>query len=295
MTSKGFLIIGGSNVDYTAISDKKLIEHDSNIGTLEISFGGVGRNIAADLSFLGNQVSFITSIGNGANGLAMKKSLEDLGVKVHNIQSQYPSSSYIALLEPDGEMRYALCDSKIMDSMKPEGLEAYDALIQEHDAIVIEANLNQQVIDYLFSRYPDHEFLVEAVSANKVIRYQKHLAEIQFFKSNIYEARAVLNLDASKEELVKALLEKGVKKVVITDGPHSIAIGDENGVACIDVPPAKLVVSESGAGDAMFAGLLHGHQQGWSLIESVRFGIRVSQKTLEIPETVNPAIAEFIR
>jgi pseudouridine kinase len=289
-----FLIIGGSNVDYTAISNHKLLEHDSNIGTLKISFGGVGRNITEDLILLGDKVSFITSIGNGANGIAMKKSLEGMGVDVFNIESTYPSSSYLAMLEPDGEMKVALCDCQIMETMKPKSLEQYADIIKSHQSIIIEANLSQAVIDFLFEKYADHHILVEAVSANKVVKFKKHLSEIYLFKSNIIEAKSILDMDAPKEELVAELMKRGVKKVVITDGPHSIYIGDENKVTRIKVPLAKKVISESGAGDAMFAGILHGCHKKLSLEDSVRFGIKVSQKTLEIPETCNPDISSLI-
>ena len=60
------VVIGGSNVDYIAKSDSEFKLKDSNTGILNVSFGGVGRNITENLLRLKNDVTFFTSIGNDA-------------------------------------------------------------------------------------------------------------------------------------------------------------------------------------------------------------------------------------
>ena len=62
------LVVGASNVDYVALSNNKLIRKDSNIGKLNITFGGVGRNIVENLAILEDDVSFITFLGNDGFG-----------------------------------------------------------------------------------------------------------------------------------------------------------------------------------------------------------------------------------
>ncbi|HHU55776.1 MAG TPA: sugar kinase, partial [Acholeplasmataceae bacterium] len=56
---KSILIIGGSNIDYFGKCKKAKKLSDSNVGTINVSFGGVGRNIAENLGRLGVDVTFI--------------------------------------------------------------------------------------------------------------------------------------------------------------------------------------------------------------------------------------------
>ena len=39
-------VFGGANIDVIGHALNNLIEYDSNIGEIELSYGGVGRNIA---------------------------------------------------------------------------------------------------------------------------------------------------------------------------------------------------------------------------------------------------------
>ena len=56
-------VIGGANVDITATSGRAFQFGDSNPGTVQVSWGGVGRNIAHNLALLGDEVELVT-IGN---------------------------------------------------------------------------------------------------------------------------------------------------------------------------------------------------------------------------------------
>ena len=62
-------VIGGANVDITASSASAFQIGDSNPGSVHVSWGGVGRNIAHNLALLGDQV--VTSVtGRDTTGKA---------------------------------------------------------------------------------------------------------------------------------------------------------------------------------------------------------------------------------
>ena len=52
------LVIGGTNIDINATSINEIVLKDSNIGNIEISIGGVAKNIAENLARLDLDVSF---------------------------------------------------------------------------------------------------------------------------------------------------------------------------------------------------------------------------------------------
>lgn len=288
------LVVGASNVDYVALSNNKLIRKDSNIGKLNITFGGVGRNIVENLAILEDDVSFITFLGNDSFGKELRKDLESINVKVYSPNKKERTSSYLAVLDSNGDMDVAICDTEIIDKSTVEDIKPFDDVISEFTSIVLDANINDKIIDHIFKEYSDKKILVEAVSANKVKRYEKYLDKIYLFKSNVLEAKHLLNLyNAEPMLLAKRLMEKGVKNVVITDGGKPVIIGENNEVVFITPKPIEKIISASGAGDSLFAGLIHGLINGASLVESVAFGIKVSQMTLMVEESVNKDIKKI--
>lgn len=288
------LVVGASNVDYVALSNNKLIRKDSNIGKLNITFGGVGRNIVENLAILEDDVSFITFLGNDSFGKELRKDLESINVKIYSPNKKERTSSYLAVLDSNGDMDVAICDTEIIDKSTVEDIKPFDDVISEFTSIVLDANINDKIIDHIFKEYSDKKILVEAVSANKVKRYEKYLDKIYLFKSNVLEAKHLLNLyDAEPMLLAKRLMERGVKNVVITDGGKPVIIGENNEVVFVTPKPIEKIISASGAGDSLFAGLIHGLINGASLVESVAFGIKVSQMTLMVEESVNKDIKKI--
>ena len=62
------LTIGGTNVDIQGKSHTNVVRYDSNPGMIGISFGGVGKNIAENISRLGISSKLITALGDDLYG-----------------------------------------------------------------------------------------------------------------------------------------------------------------------------------------------------------------------------------
>ena len=65
-------VIGGANVDVAARAAGLFIAGDSNPGTVTVAPGGVGRNIAHNLTLLGDQVTLATIFGNDGFGKILR-------------------------------------------------------------------------------------------------------------------------------------------------------------------------------------------------------------------------------
>ena len=291
---KDILVIGGSNIDYAAVSAHTLIPNDSNIGKLKTSYGGVGRNTVENLARLKDKVSFITAIGDDAYGQRLKCELRKLDVKLYTPSYHGPSSSYLAIYDSNHDMYVAVCDTAILDKMKYSDIIPFRKVIEKHHNIVLEANINQDVIDHLFQDYFSHRFYVEAVSANKVTRFKKHLKKIHLFKSNLLEAKYLLEIEGSPSELAMELMKRGVKNVIITNGSNPIIIGSNNAIEAVKVNKLDKIVSANGAGDALFAGILHGLHNSMSLKEAVEFGTKMSALALQTTKAVNPDVINLV-
>lgn len=287
------LVVGGSNVDYSGISVSPLLPRDSNIGKIEISFGGVGRNVTENLAYLGNRVTFITAIGSDAYGRMMKRELRELHVRTLSPTLPYSSSSYMAILGNKGDMSVAICDTTILDKVQPKDLLPFRKTIEMHHHILMDANFSSTIIDLFFKDFFSHKFYVEATSAAKVVRFRSYLKQIELFKSNALEARALLNENISTEEMVKKILNLGAKEVIITDGLNPIWFGEKKKVQKIDIIPETSVTSATGAGDALFAGVIHKLSRHAKLEDAIAFGIKTAHLSLQYDKAVNPAVAKL--
>ena len=61
-------VIGGLNADIWGRPSGPIILRDSNPGSVTLTPGGVGRNIAHDLCLLGLDVSLVSAVGDDSNG-----------------------------------------------------------------------------------------------------------------------------------------------------------------------------------------------------------------------------------
>lgn len=288
------LVIGGSNIDYVATSSNPLILRDSNIGTVNVSFGGVGRNTVENLARIGDKVSFITAIGNDSNGLALAENLRKLGVSIYSAEYSNQTPSYFAINDSNHDMHVAVCDSVILDRMTVDDIKMFDDVISRHSKIVLDANINETVLSYIFDTYMNCSFYVEGVSANKVVRFRNYLSRIECFKSNVMEVGYLLEKSRTPEELALELLSRGVKQVVLTDGSKDIIYAENKKTYRVSVEPLDNVCSANGAGDSLFAGLVHGLYSNMSLRDSVLFGKKCAEITLQCPYAVNPKLGELI-
>ena len=75
-------VIGGVNMDIGGRSSAPLVAEDSNPGKVRMSLGGVGRNIAHNMSLLGIDVRLLTAFGDDLYAQKIAASCGELGSNV---------------------------------------------------------------------------------------------------------------------------------------------------------------------------------------------------------------------
>ena len=289
------LFIGGTNIDYIATSSRPLVCHSSNIGKLEISYGGVMRNVVENCARLGADCEFITIIGNDTLGRMAKKYLEDLKVKVYTPVTDSHTSSYIAINDSNHDMDVGINDMCIVEELNAKYLATLDDLIKQHDYIFLDSNLYPEAIDYLFETYPNKKFIIEGISATKILRFKPYIKKIYMVKCNIYEARSLVNMpDGFAKEIAEKILASGAKTVVISQGKGDIYYGENNQVDYVEIKAKeRFKGNTTGCGDALFAGIADHISEGYSLLDSIKFGVKLSQLTLETDKANNVDVSKL--
>lgn len=290
------LLIGGSNIDYIGTSKSPLIMKTSNIGSLKISYGGVMRNVVENLARLNNDCYFITAIGEDLYGNKLKNFLKnELNVKLFFPITNLPTSSYICINDSNHDMAIALNDMEIMRDLSPRFLDANKSIINEFNDIILDSNISEESLEYLFKNFPNKRFYCEGISAEKVIKFKPYLGNVFLLKCNLYEAKALFNEENDIQKLLIAIKNSGVKNCVITQGENDIYYFDNKEISKVSVEKIKKINGNTtGCGDAMFAGIIDKLLKNESLKKSIIFGEKLSVLTLQSSEAVNKNVSKLI-
>jgi pseudouridine kinase len=104
------LVVGGANVDIVGRSDAPLDAHDSVPGAVRVCAGGVGRNVAENLSKLGPAVTLVSAWGADHWGVYLRQQCEQAGIDIASglTVAQQPSGVYMALMREIQELHGVL-------------------------------------------------------------------------------------------------------------------------------------------------------------------------------------------
>lgn len=274
-------VFGGSNIDHIAKSNKRLNRHDSNIGKISSSFGGVGFNIASNLSYLGEKVIFFSALGNDKYGEDISQELSNNEIEVISPSSKLPTAQYLAIHDENGTMDVAICDASINSVMTIDFVEEHIEKLKEVEYVLIETNLEEKFIVDLVDTLKDKKIVVEGVSLAKVVKLKKVLDKVYLFKSNMKEAMEITSKN-NEEDAIQNLIDLGVKNFVISNGKEDVIVYSSSKLTRIKATSLDNIVNETGAGDALISGIMSSLNRGKSLVDSVKDGILLSNKVLLI-------------
>ena len=130
--------IGGANMDIHGKSDRQLIMRDSNPGSLHTSLGGVCRNICENLARLGETVRLITVVGDDVQGRGIIEGCEKAGIDMSatRVLRGERSSSYISIMDGDGDMLLAMSDMHIIKQLNAQLVDESRDLLCGADLVV---------------------------------------------------------------------------------------------------------------------------------------------------------------
>ena len=288
-------VVGAANIDIGGFPAGRLVPGDSNPGRVTLSAGGVGRNIACNLARLGVETHLVAALGDDAFAEIARADCARAGVDTGLCLSfkGAASSAYLFIAGPDGDMHLAVNDMGICERLTPQALaERIDAL-NAMDAVVLDANLPAEALDYL-ARHIRVPLLADAVSAAKAPRLLGALDRLWAVKPNALEAEALTGMpvtDAdSAARAARRLVDMGAARCFITLGSQGVCCADARQVLCLPGQPVRLR-NATGAGDAFTAALAWGALRGLDLRSCAAAGLAASCVAVESLQTVSDAIS----
>lgn len=130
---KGIVVIGGANIDIKGKPNNVIQWDTSNPGTIRVSHGGVGRNIAHYLGLLNIPVDFLSAVGDDDGGREILEKLRNVNVQAGEVilSKKDPTGKYVALLDEKGDLQAGISDTEIMKRVTPRYLIAKTGIIKK--------------------------------------------------------------------------------------------------------------------------------------------------------------------
>ena len=286
------VVCGGVNIDIGARSFAPLRAKDSNHGKVELSLGGVGRNIAHNMRLLGVPTYLLTAVGGDSRASQVEQSCRDLGIDLSHALHvpDGRTSTYVFVGDSDGDMAIAVSDMEICKKLTPDYFASQLDLLNGAAAVVVDANLPRESIAYLTEHCTVPVF-IDPVSTVKAEKLHGLLGRVHTLKPNCIEAELLSGVkitdDASLHKAAEALLAQGLQRVFISLGGDGVLAAQKDEMQLVPICKAEMR-NATGAGDAMMAALVWSFLSGQSLTESAASGTAAAAIAVESEETINP-------
>lgn len=284
-------LIGGCNMDILGTPINQILGNDSCPGKIAYHFGGVGRNISENIALMGIDTTLFSILGMDKYGDEILAYCSGLRIDASNIKrtSAFSTSTYLSVLNNDGDVLCALSDMEILNELDVEYFKKNINKINNSDNVVIDTNVMEEPLKYLFDNVSGNIF-VDTVSASKCIKILGFEDKIFLLKPNVIETEKLLGIKIKKEEDIYAAIDKfhdkGIKNIIITCGEEGIYYSDGKSKGRIRTGKIP-VVNANGAGDSFMAGVVYGFAGGMGLKESAKYGYLASIITLRSEKTIS--------
>lgn len=294
------LVIGSAGVDIIGRLTAALEPGTSNPAQIRTTFGGVARNVAENLARLGQDVVLITAVGNDRLGKELIRQAEEAGVDTSAIlvAENVLTGSYLAVVDQNGELQFALDDMQAIEAITPQYLEEQESRFNSASFVLLDANLPIKTIRKAMSlaRKAKVPVIADPTSNKLAPKLVPYLGRLFMITPNVQEAALFIGkeFDPSKPdqavEAAKNLVVAGVAVAIVSLGEYGVsyATSETSGyIPAIRTP----IIDPTGAGDALTAAVLFALLNGISLDDAIRLGVSASSLTLRYPGAVVPDLS----
>jgi len=286
------VVVGGVNMDIGGTSHRALRAADSNPGRVRMGLGGVGRNIAHNMSLLGVDTRMITAFGDDLYAQKIAASCGELGIDISR-SLQVPggaTSTYLFIADEQGDMALAVSDMDIYDHLTPAFLATRAPLLNNAQVIVVDTNIPAETIAWI-AEHINLPIFADPVSTTKAEKLRPILGRLHTLKPNRLEAELLSGVEitdeASLDRAADALLSTGLRRVFISLGGDGVFAADHNGRCLLPCLPGNMV-NTTGCGDAFMAAITWAYLEGTDLEGTARAGLAASAIAMESTSTINP-------
>lgn len=281
-----WLCVGGANVDVQGVTSARLLPGTSNPGTVHQTAGGVARNVAENLGWLGEEVHLYALVGEDADGEWLRQVTADSGVATHGMM-RVPGKStgrYLAIRDTDGELYTAVSDMAINEAWTDSMVRDVKRRLPGATGLFLDANLPMQVMEALLieAKREGKKVIVDPVSVKKAKKWRGKLEGVFALVGSIDEMEAIsgqsLHSSHDVEKCAQSFVAGGITQVMVICGEAGLCVCNESGLHWL---PGPLFPIREKAGDAFAAGVIFAQDKTPLLPEQAAYGIALAELSLQ--------------
>lgn len=291
--SKNYVsVLGGCNIDIVGLPNSTLIRGDSNLGSVELTLGGVGRNIAENIGLLGLPIKMFSVIGDDIYGekLISETSLSGVDMSLVKVVSGVNTGTYLAILDENKDMDVAINDMDIIKHFDRDYIFQNIDNIKNSSIIVFDTNPNEDILTYSTEIFRDKKLFLDTVSNIKAKKAKSIIGRFHTIKPNLKEAEVLTDMTiTSYDDMKKAcefLHKKGVQNICISLSEKGVFYSSKDGYGMMDTLNKK-PKNVTGAGDAFQAGLVYGEYNSLAFKDTIRLSIAAASMAMDTHQTIN--------
>jgi hypothetical protein len=162
-----------------------------------MTMGGVGRNIAENLVHLGTPTKLLTAIGDDLYGRKMLEHSGRIGLDMKDclVLNEQPTSTYLAILDENGDMVAAVNQMDIIDSLGIDYIQSKKTILENARVTVIDTNVREDVIRYVLDNVKNTDFFLDTVSTRKAMKIKDRIGAFHTIMPNRIEAELFVRRD----------------------------------------------------------------------------------------------------
>lgn len=271
------VVIGSLNMDLVVKAERAPRAGETVRGNEFLTIpGGKGANQAAAIARLGGQVTMVGRVGQDAFGERLKKNLDDLGVDTGHIRNDSQVATGVALIivENTGENRILIVPGA---NGRVDGSDVQVAVsaLRGANLLVLQLEIPMNTVSQCVEMAAQMGIPVLLNPAPAAPLKDELLAKISYLVLNESEAEGLSGIAVTNQESAEkaghALIERGVKNVVVTLGSQGALLVTPQEVKYLPAFEVR-AVDTTAAGDAFIGGFAVSCIQSLPLGECVRFG-----------------------
>lgn len=282
-------VVGTIYREYCGVPLKPLTAGASGDGRISAAVSGGGRNIARTLRQLGEEVIFITAVGEDPDSFSIMEECEQAGLNTDYAVSVSGETMPKRLLitSTNGTMEQEVYDRHALRALNREFFLMHCMeVLSEVDAIVMDGDLPAEGLQFLADTFRVPLFC-DPGSLENAGKIRPILSKLFAIKPDLNEAFA---LSAARERNTAAerILKMGTENLFLSQGANGMYAVNQDGQS-IQVPCKPAFLENAlGVGDAMSAAMVWGCLNGLSLSQTAEAAMRAASMTASSKANINP-------
>ncbi|MCT1901971.1 ribokinase [Oceanobacillus sojae] len=274
------LIVGSLNIDFISnVFDFPKVGETIRATDFHISPGGKGANQAVAAAKLGGHVEMIGKVGGDKYGDVLIESLTKEGVRTQNIKKEGDTGRTFINVDRKGDNTITYVPGA-NEKITKKDINAWLPELRESSYLLLQQEIQEEIVEYILDLASDLngcEVILNAAPARFI--NDKIIQGVHTLIVNEVELE-YLSKDCVREEQslisrVNYLLDKGIKKIIITLGAKGAVFA--NGSEYKHIPALTVSATDTtGAGDTFIGAYAVAKSEGLNDIEAIKFAVKAS-------------------